>query len=112
MNNFKFKDKSAKLRKPDVVGAAFKLVFCTFSVWNLMILTDLGWISGKSILKNLPFFRFFQLFKAFLRKVAGIWRFLSINKDGENGVLWIFGLGTGIFLFFLENRLKFFARLG
>jgi hypothetical protein len=34
-----------------------------------MILTDLGWISGKSILKNLPFFHFFKLFKAFLRKV-------------------------------------------
>ena len=47
---------------------------------------------GKTILKNLPFFRFFKLFKAFLRKVAEILCFFSINEDGENGVLWIFGL--------------------
>jgi hypothetical protein len=47
---------------------------------------------AKTILKNLPFFHFFKLFKAFLRKVGAILRFFSIYEDGENGVLWIFGV--------------------
>ena len=52
---------------------------------------------AKRILRNLPFFRFLKLFLGFLRKVAGILRFFSINEDGENGVLWVFGVETGIF---------------